>query len=118
MQDDVLDLTGKEFAEKKGGRGQDITEGKRTLIIINALKRANPIDRRRLLEILAMHTSNQTLRDEAIAIIQKSNSIEYVKQKANRIVEESWDEVQKLLPETDAKEKLKAFTEFLIRRSK
>jgi len=26
MQDDVLDLTGEEFAEKKGGRGQDITE--------------------------------------------------------------------------------------------
>jgi len=30
MQDDILDLTGKEFAEKKGGLGQDITEGKRT----------------------------------------------------------------------------------------
>ena len=28
MQDDILDLTGEEFAKKKGGVGQDITEGK------------------------------------------------------------------------------------------
>jgi geranylgeranyl pyrophosphate synthase len=118
MQDDVLDLTGKEFAEKKGGRGQDITEGKRTLIVINALKRANSIDRKRLTDILALHTSNQILRNEAIAIIQKSNSVEYVRQKAGQIVEGSWNEAQKLLPQTDAKEKLKAFTEFLIRRNK
>ena len=31
MQDDILDLTGEEFAKKKGGIGQDITEGKRSL---------------------------------------------------------------------------------------
>jgi geranylgeranyl diphosphate synthase type I len=52
MQDDILDLTGEEFAEKKGGRGQDITEGKRSLIVIHTLKVANAKDRKRLIEIL------------------------------------------------------------------
>jgi geranylgeranyl pyrophosphate synthase len=118
MRDDVLDLTGKEFAEKKGGRGQDVTEGKRTLMVIYALKKANGQDRKRLIEILNMHTSDQTLRDEAIAIMQKYNAIEHVKQTASRIVQKSWDDAETLLPESAAKEKLKAFAEFLIKRNK
>ena len=118
MQDDVLDLTGKEFAEKKGGLGQDITEGKRTLMVIETLKKANGNDRKRLIQILNLHTSDQKLRDEAIAIMQKYNAIEHVKQTASRIVQESWNDAEKLLPESDAKEKLKAFGEFLIKRNK
>jgi hypothetical protein len=31
---------------------------------------------------------------------------------------DSWDEAEKLLPESEAKEKLKAFAEFLIKRNK
>jgi geranylgeranyl pyrophosphate synthase len=117
MQDDVLDLTGEEFAQKKGGLGQDITEGKRSLMIIHALKKANMNDQKRLIEILNMHTSDQKLRDEAIDILKKYGSIEYVKNKAKKIVEESWEKVDKLVPATEGKEKLKAFTEFLIKRS-
>ncbi len=117
MQDDVLDLTEKEFAQKKGGLGQDITEGKRSLMVIFALKKANPKDKKRLVEILNMHTSDQKLRDEAIALLQKYGAMEYVQNKAAKIVEESWKEVDKLLPATEGKEKLKAFAEFLIKRN-
>jgi len=117
MQDDVLDLTGNEFAEKKGGVGQDITEGKRTLMVIHTMKKANNADRKRLIQILNMHTSDQTLRDEAIALMQKYGAIEYVKRTAARIVEESWKEVDEHLPSSEAKEKLKAFAEFLIKRN-
>jgi len=117
MQDDVLDLTGKEFAEKKGGVGQDITEGKRTLMVIFTSQNASSADRKRLIQILNMHTSDQAFRDEAIALMQKYNAIEHVKRTATRIVEESWTEVDKLLPASEAKEKLKAFAEFLIKRT-
>jgi geranylgeranyl pyrophosphate synthase len=117
MQDDVLDLTGKEFAAKKGGVGQDITEGKRTLMVIYTLKKASSADKKRLIQILNTHTSDQALRDEAIAIMQKYGAIEHVKQTATRMVEESWKEAEKLLPTPQAKEKLKAFAEFLIKRS-
>ncbi|MEM1566064.1 MAG: polyprenyl synthetase family protein [Candidatus Bathyarchaeia archaeon] len=116
IQDDILDLTGEEFAEKKGGRGQDITEGKRTLMVIHTLRVANPNDRKRLIEILGMHTADQRLRDEAIAIMQKYGSIDYAKNFARKIVEESWKNVEKLLPPSDAKEKLNAFAKFLIER--
>ena len=117
MQDDVLDLTGQVFAEKKGGVGQDITEGKRTLMVIHALKNASSADKKRLIQILNMHTSDQALRDEAIALMQKCDAIEHVKRTANRIVEESWIEVNKILPASEAKKKLKAFAEFLIKRT-
>ena len=116
MQDDLLDLTSTGFTEKKGGRGQDITEGKRSLIVIRTLKVAGAKDRERLVEILKMHTSDQKLRDEAIMIMQKCGSIEYVKEFARKMVEDSWREVEKLLPASDAKEKLEAFAEFLIER--
>jgi geranylgeranyl diphosphate synthase type I len=118
MQDDVLDLTGLEFAKKKGGVGQDITEGKRTLMVIYTLKKANSADKKRLIALLNMHTSDQKLRDEAIALMQTYNAIEYVKRTAARLVEESWSDVDKLLPTPQAKEKLKAFAEFLIKRNK
>jgi geranylgeranyl pyrophosphate synthase len=116
MQDDILDLTGEEFAEKKGGCGKDITEGKRTLLVIHTLKVADSKDKKRLIEILNMHTSDQKLREEAISIIGKYGSIEYAKRFATKIVEESWREVEKILPASEAKEKLKAFVEFLINR--
>lgn len=116
IQDDILDLTGEEFAVKKGGRGQDITEGKRTLMVIHTLKVANPKDRKRLIEILKMHTSDQKLRDEAIAIMQKYSSIEYAKNFAREIVKKSWKDLERLLPESEAKEKLNAFAQFLIER--
>ena len=116
MQDDILDLTSADFAKKKGGRGQDITEGKRTLITIHTLKVAEPEDKERFIEILNMHTTKQKLRDEAIAITQKYGSLEYVKEFARRMVEESWTEVEKLLPSSEAKEGLNAFARYLIER--
>jgi geranylgeranyl pyrophosphate synthase len=116
MQDDILDLTGEEFADKKGGRGQDITEGKRSLVIIHTLKVADAKDRKRLIEILNMHTSSQKLRDEAIKIMEKYDSINYVKDFARKIVRESWKEAERLLPASNAKEKLNAFATFLIER--
>ncbi|MGQ9506888.1 MAG: polyprenyl synthetase family protein [Candidatus Bathycorpusculaceae bacterium] len=116
MQDDILDLTGKEFAEKKGGRGQDITEGKRSLIVIHTLKVANTQDKKRLIEILNMHTSDQKLKDEAIKIMEKYGSINHAKNFARKIVRESWKEVEKLLPASEAKEKINAFAKFLTER--
>jgi geranylgeranyl pyrophosphate synthase len=116
IQDDVLDLTSTEFTQKKGGRGQDITEGKRSLMVIHTLRTANNKDSKRLIELLNMHTSDQKLRDEAIGLVQKYGSIEYAKIRAKKMVEQSWSEVERLLPSSDAKEMLKAFAEFLIGR--
>jgi geranylgeranyl pyrophosphate synthase len=116
MKDDVLDLTSSKFTEKKGGRGQDITEGKRSLLVIRAIRVSNAKDKKRLIEILNMHTTDEKLKDEAIAIMQKYDSIDYAKRFAEEIVEKSWKETDILLPDSKAKERLKAFAEYLIER--
>jgi len=116
IQDDVLDLVSEEFAEMKGGLGQDITEGKRTMMVIHTLEKAEPKDRKRLLEILSMHTPNQKLRDEAINTLKNHGSIEYAKSFARNMVMESWKDVDYVLPSSKAKEKLKAFADYLIER--
>jgi geranylgeranyl pyrophosphate synthase len=116
IQDDLLDIISQEFARKKGGRGQDITEGKRSLIVIYTLKKASQQDRERLIEILNMHTSDEKLKEEAIGIIEKYGAIEYAKNYTRKIVEESWKEIDPLLSASKAKEKLRAFANYLIQR--
>lgn len=116
IQDDILDVSSSEFAEKKGGRGQDITEGKRSLIIIHTLEKAAQRDKKRLIEILNMHTTSQKLRNEAIGIMKKHDSITYAKEFAKKMVADSWKEVDRLLQPSDAKEKLNAFATYLVER--
>ena len=115
LHDDVLSASGKKFAEKKG-YGDDITEGKRSLIVIHALNNASQEDKRRLLEILSLHTRDKTLINEAIDIINKYNSIQYAKEYASNLVAKAWEGAEHILKESPAKQKLKKFADFLIER--
>ena len=116
IQDDILNLTGGEFAKRKGGLGEDITEGKRSLIVIHTLRKANKKDRKRLSKILDLHTTNQKIRNEAIEIIKKYGSIEYAKERAKNLIQKAWKEAEKLLPESLAKNRLNEFLNYLIER--
>ncbi|MBU4245838.1 MAG: polyprenyl synthetase family protein [Nanoarchaeota archaeon] len=118
IQDDILNLT----AESGKGQfikeyiGSDITEGKRTLMIIHALKKATKEEKARLIEILNMHTNDKKLIYEAIAIIKKYGSVEYAKNRAKEIVKDAWKDVDSVLPESKSKDVLSAFADYLIER--
>ncbi|MEM2959969.1 MAG: polyprenyl synthetase family protein [Candidatus Bathyarchaeia archaeon] len=116
IQDDILDIVGVEFAKGKGGLGMDITEGKLTLMVIYALQKADQRDREELLRILGMHTRDEKLKRRAVEILKKYNAIEHAKEVASKIIRESWRTVDRLFPESDAKEKIKMLTEYLIQR--
>ena len=116
IQDDILDLTESTFAEKKGARGMDISEGKRSLMVIHTLQKAKHADRKRLLEILSAHPTRQKLRDEAIKIMEQNGAIEYARAYARRLVRDSWNKLDPLLSSSDAKESLKAFADYLVER--
>jgi geranylgeranyl pyrophosphate synthase len=117
IQDDILNITESKVADNKGGIGEDITEGKITLLVIHALKVLPESERQRLIEIFRMHTTNPELIREAIAIIKKSNAIEYAAKKKEELVKESIDAIDKVLPESKAKERLKLLADFIINRS-
>ncbi len=115
IQDDVLNLVGEEFSKGKG-IGEDIHEGKKTLILLHTLKKASKEDKKRLEEIIAMHPEEQEIINEAIGIMEKYDSIEYAKQKARNLIKKSWKEVEPYLKKGKAKDLLKKFGEYLIER--
>ncbi|MBI2550246.1 polyprenyl synthetase family protein [Candidatus Woesearchaeota archaeon] len=115
IKDDILNVESSEGIGK--GFGDDISEGKRTLLVIHTLNAAPENERQRLLEILNMHTKDEKLLKEAIAIINKHNSIEYAKKAAAQLIEKYWKETEAALPESEAKNQLKELAQLLISRS-
>jgi len=115
IQDDILNLTGTKFAQGKG-RGEDIHEGKRTLLVWYALDHAPEADACRLDEILDAHPEDQATIDEAIRVIERTGAIEYARSKAQELVEASWRRVDPLLAKSAAKRRLREFAEFVVRR--
>ncbi len=115
IQDDILSASGEEFMKKKGF-GDDITEGKRTLIVLHAMESLDPSDGRRLKEILNMHTRDPKLIREALGLLAKKGSVEYAKDFAKKMVAGAWKEAEPVIPDSPAKEKLRSFVDYLITR--
>lgn len=115
IQDDILNLVGEEMAKSKGV-GEDIHEGKRTIMVLHTLEHANPKDKKRLLDILNAHPSDEKTIREAISIIEKNGSMDYARKKAKELMEKSWKDVEGVLPESNAKRIMHAFAQFLINR--
>lgn len=114
IQDDILNITSAESLGKEFG--EDIREGKVTLIVIYALSRANDRDKSRLKEILSMHTSDPELIKEAISIMERYGAVEDAKEVARRIVLDSWREIEGLLLDNIYKEKIRELAMFLVER--
>lgn len=117
LQDDLLNVSESAVASSKGGSGEDITEGKISMLVVYTLEKANEKDKKRLREILAMHTADRKLIDEAIKIIGKYGAIEYTKKLEDKLIKDAWKRLDAVLPDSEAKDRLKLMAEFLINRS-
>eukprot|EP01114_Cavostelium_apophysatum_P017196 TRINITY_DN504_c0_g1_i1.p1 TRINITY_DN504_c0_g1~~TRINITY_DN504_c0_g1_i1.p1 ORF type:complete len:386 (+),score=86.71 TRINITY_DN504_c0_g1_i1:164-1321(+) len=117
IQDDLLNL---EFdaavATNKGGVGEDIHEGKRTIMVIHSFDSAPAEEAKRLREILSMHTSDPVLIAEAIDIMRRNKSMEFAQDKARDLIFEAWNGVDTLLPNSTAKSQLRTLVDYLIDR--
>jgi len=118
IQDDILNLTA---AEGKGQFtkdyvGEDIREGKRTLMVIYTLGKANAADRKRLVDILNMHTNDRKLIREAIEIIQKYGAVEYAHERASSLVRDAWRDVEKFFKPGEARDAVAALVKFAAER--
>src|SRR3989344_2237473 len=115
IQDDILNIAP---SSGKWGKelGEDISEGKRSLLVVYALGNSKKEKAKRLLEILALRTTEKEHILEAIEILKESGAIGYAEKKAKSIVKNSWAKVEKELPNSKAKKLLKAFGDYLINR--
>ena len=118
IMDDVLDLTldknenaafGKKFA-------QDITEGKKTLILLFALQNATIQERKKINKILAQHTNNQAAINDIICLFKKYDSIQKSAFFAKNLANSAWNRFEKYLKPSKAKDFLYYFCNFVTER--
>lgn len=116
IQDDILNLIGdvKKYGKEIGG---DITEAKRTLMVIHSLNRGSKEDRKRLIRILSAHTRNQKEIREAIGIMKRNGSIDYAIAYAKDLIEKSKVKLAKAkLKKNPSTKALFDFADFFINR--
>jgi geranylgeranyl pyrophosphate synthase len=118
IQDDILNICpGKDWGKDFG---DDISEGKRTLILIRAIgvesSGISEEDKKDLIGILDLKTNNKVMIGEAIGILRNSGAIEYADGVARDLVREAWEKLDGILDPSDAKDKLKVFSEYVVGR--
>lgn len=116
IQDDILNITENELSKGKGV-GEDITEGKRSLPIIYALNSLPEDKAKRLIEILKMHTNDQTLRNEAIALINEADAVSKAQKTMRELFDKALNDLDPLLEESEKKKSLYQLAGFLVSRS-
>ncbi len=112
--DDYLDVSGK---ERKLGKpvGSDIKNGKHTLMVIHALKRLNGEERKRFLSVLGNENASTEEVNSAIALLEKIGSINYAKTMAFNFAAEAKKRLD-VLPQSEHKELLNDFVDFMVKR--
>ena len=118
IADDVLDV---EHALEEGGDfgkgvGNDIREGKKTLMAIHAAEYATAEDVARLEEILWADENSDAEVVEAIEILQSAGSVKYARDVALDLSESSVARLDDLGLESEPKEELATFAEFVVGR--
>jgi geranylgeranyl pyrophosphate synthase len=116
IQDDVLNLTG-DFEKYKKEIGGDISEGKRTLMVVHFLARAPKPERERLISILSSHSHEQADLDWAISALGKHGSIDYARARAKKLVDEARKELARL-PESEDRRSLENIATYVINRER
>lgn len=113
IQDDVLNLVGTEEQTKKDFRN-DITEGKRTLIVVHAL--SNSDERERLIEILSSRTKDPAQLEEAVAIMERSGSIDYARDYAEELVNSAKERITTILDTSLSRDLLVSMADWFVER--
>ena len=114
IQDDLLNLIGTEEATRKDFRS-DITEGKRTLIMVHALRHSADADE--LKGILERGTDEADLLERAVRIAYASGSIAYAQEYARTLVEKGKTRLRRSFPDrNDSRELLLSMADFFIER--
>ena len=86
LQDDLLNLVGDKESTQKDFRN-DITEGKRTLVVVYALQDARVAEE--LKSILAAHTDDPARLARAVELMDEAGALDYVRTYSTQLVREA-----------------------------
>jgi geranylgeranyl diphosphate synthase type I len=112
--DDILALTADEKVLKKPV-GNDIREGKRTLMVVYALERASERQRKQILETLGNKDASPEQIQETIKLIDHLGAIRYAKKLADRYIKKAKETLARF-PDCKDKEDLISLADLIFAR--
>ncbi len=120
IRDDLLDLTS-DFAGLKKQTGNDIYEGKRTIMLAHLLRSAKGRDRQKLLKVLAKKREEKS-EEEVLWVIkamEKYGSLSYGEKLAQKLAQKAGEFFGKnlgFLKKEPARSQIKAGIDFMVER--
>lgn len=115
IQDDLLNLIGSEESTKKGFR-DDITEGKRTLVVVHALQNLEGAKRDRLIEILSSSEQDPKVLAEAVDLMEEAGSIAYARNYAENLTSIAKNRMRDMLEPSDSRDLLESMADWFVSR--
>ena len=117
IQDDLLNLVGETESTKKGFR-DDITEGKRTLVVVHALKNLEEADQAQLINILSSHAKDPQTLAEAVTLMERAGSIEYARNYAENLTSIAKNRLVDMIEPSPARDLLISMADWFVSRLK
>jgi len=118
IADDLLDVEHSMEGVEEFGKavGNDVREGKKTLMAVHAAEHAPPDDVARLEDILWAEDNTDAEVQEAVEILQTAGSVDYARERAQDIAASAREHLGAvdLRPEVEAN--LEEFTRFVVER--
>lgn len=120
IRDDILDLTS-DFGGLKKQTGNDIYEGKRTIMLMHLFRAVHRDDKKRLIAVMAKKREEKTAEEVnwVIELMKKYGSLEYGEKLAEKFAcraEEIFEKRLGFLKYQPARNQIKAGIEFILRR--
>ena len=116
LQDDLLNLVGDAEAQGKDFRS-DITEGKRTLLVVWALAHLGDLQRDELLHILGRETTDAAELARAVELIDASGAVDYVRGYARELVADAKAHLVGARLEEAPRDVLLSMADFFVERA-
>lgn len=116
--DDILDI--KHSLDQAGDFGKafgnDIREGKKTLMVIHSMQTAEGQTADRLAAILQSSENSDEEIMEAIEILQSTDSISYARERAREFASQAQEELEEIEMAPERATQLRKFAEFVVER--
>jgi len=118
VADDLLDVenTLGEVGAFGKAQGNDVREGKKTLMVVHAAEHAPSADVARLEAILWSDETTDAAVDEAVDILQAAGSVEYARDRAEEFAAAARDALDAVDLDSEVAANLRDFTRFVVER--
>jgi len=114
VHDDLMDIS--KSANKGHELGSDIRQGKKTVVIIKALERANSDDKRKILKVLGLSDASKKEVLEVVKVMHKTGAVKYCHDFCKQKVNNGKEWLKKVGLKSENEEFLSAIADYFISR--